>query len=325
MHYGILLIILLYIGLYVFWWDGGYFESQVQDGAVALKIKGQTYSINPDGTPMVWSAEDLIWPAIEPGAAFISTSIIQTNNQSRGTCGNPLRNCTKNSDCPKDVLQTGVCSDGFCQAIQWCPAENITVDDKAQGHSVGYEMEDAGSLTIWMKATMSFPALSRTVNYSTVEQADPVTSGPDKNLYSLNDLLNMTGTAQSNIRERGAILLVILRWKCFISSTFCFPKVEAHRLDLPEGAGFNMRTVSYSRDIVTGTLTRDLYKYMGVRIFFVSRGIGYAVSVSAIVLQLSSALALTAIATAVTDFALQYIMPERKRYKEYKILEACIM
>eukprot|EP00698_Gefionella_okellyi_P002616 TRINITY_DN12452_c0_g1_i1.p1 TRINITY_DN12452_c0_g1~~TRINITY_DN12452_c0_g1_i1.p1 ORF type:complete len:393 (-),score=71.11 TRINITY_DN12452_c0_g1_i1:114-1292(-) len=325
-HYTILLGIFTYIGVYVFWQQGGYYESAVATGAVALKLKGMTYS-GSASAPLVWSAEDLIWPPIEEGATFVATNIVQTDNQTRGQCGVPGMNCTTNADCPRSVLSPGLCSNGWCQMIQWCPAENIT--DTPSGTVVGsssqlFTMASAASLTIWMKATMSFPSLSTTVNYSTVSQPLPITSGPSKNLYSLAELLALAGTNASDplTINKGAILLVTLDWVCYISSPVCLPTVKVTRLDNPlSGGGFNMRTVSYTRDGSSGLLMRDLYKYTGIRVFIVSTGRGYMVSVAAIVLQLSSALAMTAIATAATDFILQYIMPERARYKRYKVFE----
>ena len=87
----------------------------------------------------------------------------------------------------------------------------------------------------------------------------------------------------------------------------CFPIVEASRLDnRTVKTGFNFRYPSYFRDS-NSTLRRDLFKYVGVRFFFVSEGAGQIVSVAAVVLQLSSSMALLTVATLVTDFALQCV------------------
>lgn len=52
-----------------------------------------------------------------------------------------------------------------------------------------------------------------------------------------------------------------------------------------------------------------------------SEGVGYLTSVPQIVLQASSGLAMLTVATLATDFILEYLMPQRKRYKKYKFLE----
>jgi P2X purinoceptor 4 len=207
---------------------------------------------------------------------------------------------------------------------QWCPAENVTVNNTVLPDSVSqqFSIVTADDLTIWMKATMSFPSLDATRNYSTVYQQAPIKApDPHQNTFTLRELLHLTQTQYSDIIMRGCILLVKLHWECYMSDDLCQPTVSAMRLDnasLP--TGFNFRMPSYYRDPQTN-LVRDLFKYTGVRIFFVSEGIGYMVSVPTIVLQLSSGLAMLTIATVVTDFVMEYIMPQRKRYSKYKFLE----
>ena len=248
-----------------------------------------------------------------------------TSNQERGFCGSPDFNCTVNSDCKVDEpLQPGLCLNGFCQMYQWCPAENITDDGHAANNSasIEYNIEKADSLTIWMKATLAFPSLDPNRNYSTVYQSDPVSDGRHQNLFSLGQLLTMTATSYDDIQTRGCILLVKLDWECYLNSDdVCTPVVRATRLDnRTVNTGFNFRMPSYYRD-PQGALSRDVFKYAGVRIFFSSQGVGYIISIPTIVLQLSSALAMMTVATLVTDLALEYVLPERKKYSKYKYMD----
>lgn len=110
------------------------------------------------------------------------------------------------------------------------------------------------------------------------------------------------------VRDRGGIFLVHLHWECFLdSSTPCFPNISTVRLDsLSQKSGFNFRFATVPLPDANGIERRNLRKMTGIRFFFLSEAVGYKVSLQTIILQLSSALALTTIATFLTDFCLQY-------------------
>lgn len=270
-HYGIMLIVFAYIGVYIMWLKRGYYASSSYVGSTALKIKGMSYSLDAQGGLVPWSSEDLVQPAIEKDAAFITTSVITTANQTRGVCPGPFYNCTRDSDCNRPPLFTGECFQGACNLWQWCPAENISAAEIAYPPSYESDILSANTLTVWMKATMAFPSLRPGKMYSTVNQNDPVTdpSNPQRNLFSVGDLLTMTNTQYADIMDRGCILLVKLNWECYLDSDApCFPTVTATRLDnRTVNTGFNFRMPQYYRS-PDGTLTRDLMKYTGVRMFF---------------------------------------------------------
>lgn len=326
LHYAVILVIFAYVGLYVLWWKQGYYQSATAVGEVAAKVKGDAYSHDEStGKLIPWSSEDLVQPSSERSAAFLATNVISTNNQTRGYCPIPTANCTASANCTLDLpLDPGICLGGLCMSYQWCPAENISLAGVVGTPTTNADIFGVERLTIWMKATMSFPSLDPLRNYSTVNTNTPISDPNDenRNLFSLGDLLAMTGTTYADIQERGCILLVTLSWECFLNSqTVCSPRVTAARLDNPRvSSGFNFRMPSYYRDD-TGELHRDLWKYTGVRIFFVSSGVGYIFSVPTMVLQLSSGLAMMTIASVVTDFVMEYIMPQRFRYRKYKFMD----
>lgn len=239
-HYFVLLGVFLYIGLYVFWWQRGYYESEVAQGEVALKTKGYTYAYNASGAPVVFTAEDLIYPSIEKGALFIASSLLITNNQYRSICSDLDANCTSNADCSSiPPLQTGQCVNGYCQAMGWCPSENVTT-----GVSTQYNMTSLAPLTVWMKATVAFPTLDPDRFYSTVRDDVPIKTGPGKNMFSVDELLALANTNYKATSARGGIFLVHLKWECYLdTSAPCFPNVTTRRLDNSSlKSGFNFRT-----------------------------------------------------------------------------------
>ena len=63
---------------------------------------------------------------------------------------------------------------------------------------------------------------------------------------------------------------------------------------------------------------RDLYTFKGVRLLLSSRGVGKKLSVAAIMLQLSSLIALLWMANYAADLCMLYVLPERKHYRTYK-------
>jgi hypothetical protein len=155
------------------------------------------------------------------------------------------------------------------------------------------------------------------VFYTTVRTDSPILSGDGQNLFSVGDLLAQANTTYDAVRDRGGIFLVHLNWECYIdSSTPCFPVVSTRRLDSRSlKSGFNFRSATPPLPDANGIDSRNLRKYIGLRFFFLSEAIGYRVSLQTIVLQLSSALALTTVAAVITDFVLQYVMPQRSLYR----------
>ena len=126
----------------------------------------------------------------------------------------------------------------------------------------------------------------------------------------MSDLLRQANSSASAVSSRGGIFLVHLHWECYLdTSSPCFPNISTVRLDsLSKKSGFNFRFATMPMPDASGIERRHLRKMTGIRFFFLSEAIGYKVDVQTIVLQLSSALALTAIATLITDFCLQYAL-----------------
>ena len=69
----------------------GYQEFGKVESAIVTKVKGVAYTNISKNIPeiykRIWDTSDLIVPPSENDAFFITTNIIITPNQTRGTCG----------------------------------------------------------------------------------------------------------------------------------------------------------------------------------------------------------------------------------------------
>jgi P2X purinoceptor 4 len=160
-----------------------------------------------------------------------------------------------------------------------------------------------------------------------ISQPIPAPVTPDftkGNLFTVDQILALTNNANTTydkIRDRGAIIKVTIRWSCNLDrwnpDDSCSIQYSALRMDDSTiNDGNNFRFVSTYKN--NGVLNRDLTKFYGVRIFFESIGNGYRVSAIQIILQLSSGLALLAVATLVCDILIQYIFPQKDQLYKRK-------
>jgi hypothetical protein len=130
------------------------------------------------------------------------------------------------------------------------------VDNVATTPTEGFNVTGASALTIWVKASISFPTLAPGSVLSTVGEALPILGpSPRQNLFSLRQLLDLADVDPGSIHEDGCILVAVLDWQCFVGSTLqdCYPVVSVRRLDYAgSGAGFNMRVPSTCSDAFLG-------------------------------------------------------------------------
>ena len=137
------------------------------------------------------------------------------------------------------------------------------------------------------------------------------------------DLLGVipaAGTSFDTVASTGCTVTMSLLWNCYVDSPkTCTPDVLVQRLDMNERRrGF---TYSYSHNYRLadgGPETRDLFTVRGVRLLLTSRGVGKKISASAIMLQISSCIALLWLANFAADFMMLHVLPERKHYRTYK-------
>eukprot|EP00658_Telonema_sp_P-2_P023772 TRINITY_DN19535_c0_g1_i1.p1 TRINITY_DN19535_c0_g1~~TRINITY_DN19535_c0_g1_i1.p1 ORF type:complete len:370 (-),score=75.20 TRINITY_DN19535_c0_g1_i1:40-1149(-) len=294
------LAILTYIIGYQMLWGKAYLERAPARGTVELKIKGEGFVSNTDGSITVWDEADLVPVALENAAAFVVTNKSSWLNQHR--CQSAPR------------------------VTSWCSEVNssVVVEPVFQ--------DDDHRVTIWFRGQASFPTLdSGRMYHSATNNACVLHPAKGFNCFDVPTLARLADSGSSassrlhQICGLGCIILVNLHWSCDVSETSCHPEFRISRLDT--GAqGFNTRAARHFRDGTTSEEKRDLYKYYGMRVLVLTDGQGYKVSIVAIFTQLGSAIGLLSIAAVVADFLLKNLHRiDAKRgdlYKRFKIEEA---
>lgn len=335
-------IVMVYVVGYVFVLREGYTETEKSVGHVITSFNGTTHSTT-SGVTRPWDAIDVVQPALENAAAFIATTVFVTKGQTISNHSNPLRPCSTGGagECPNDPpLSYGVCASGFCQEFGWAPAFAET----DQTHTTKHELVAADKLGIWMRSAISFPSLDESRTFSTIGAAERTPyaagSGTGVNMaakgafsatigdgqshppdyYTVGELLTLAGTSYDTVRLTGCTLGVTFYWECFVDSAApCAPKMKVQRLDLNERRrGFSYQYADYYRLSSGAADTRDLNTVFGVRLLTNSLGKGKRVSLAAIMLQISSCIALLWLAGATADFLMLYILPEKRHYRTYK-------
>ena len=144
---------------------------------------------------------------------------------------------------------------------------------------------------------------------------------PLANAISIRQLLSSSHINLNDIMNTGAIIRVLFNYECNVKKPLCIPKLEFESL-LKTGDPPIYLEDALSYDI-GGETYRDFMRFIGIRIIFNVKGVGQTMSVPAIILQLSSGLALLSIAAVFTDWIMLYmpLLPEtqRKLYFMYKI------
>ena len=120
-------------------------------------------------------------------------------------------------------------------------------------------------------------------------------------------------------KSTGCVLAVSFYWECFVDGGTCNPTVQVQRLDInPLRNGFFYQFANYYRMTSSAPQYRDLNTVKGVRMLISSRGVGKKISISAIMLQVSSLIALLWLANFFSDILMLHVLPERKHYRTYK-------
>ncbi len=327
------ILIASYVIGYVFIAQEGYSQQELAVGHVVPEISGTAYSISR-GAARPWDEVDMVKPALENGALFIATHALYTPHQRMGNCTSPSKKCAVNSDCAKNPpLSDAHCDAGMCLEMQWCPAQSETASDRTYVHPI----EGAEGTRIWLKASIMFPSLDAHRIFSTIDTEKPTRYDPDEahvdggkvdhgdgntppDEFTLAELLGLAGTSYEVVRRTGCVLSVVAHWNCYVDDARgCRPEVSVDRLDTSERRkGFRYEYADYYRSAPAAPDERNYYTYRGVRLVLSSRGVGKRVSLSAIMLQISSLIALLWLANYAADFLMLHVLPEKRHYRTYK-------
>eukprot|EP01028_Stygiella_incarcerata_P001516 TRINITY_DN12687_c0_g1_i2.p1 TRINITY_DN12687_c0_g1~~TRINITY_DN12687_c0_g1_i2.p1 ORF type:complete len:431 (-),score=79.84 TRINITY_DN12687_c0_g1_i2:49-1341(-) len=317
---GAVLLVVAYIVGYVFLYERGYLVTEVARGLVSTKTKGTAIGKKVGGgDDLFFDSSDLVNPPDDAGGVFIATRLEITNDQHRGVCDmSPEVLCRTDDDCKVYLPDTDIplfhtnpiCNKNthLCQVEQWCPAESD--GPFPTNFTDAYNMEGVDDFTIWFRSSINFDSLSDHF-FSTIDKGKPK-YGYD--LLRLGNMIHSAGLTYTQVVNNGMIMRVHVDWDCDLTEgankDSCTTKFHVTRLD----DNYNMRYSHYQDN----GATRDVYKAYGVRILLESTGKGTKISIVAIILQLSSGLALLAIAELLADVIILYFLPERAHYRKYK-------
>eukprot|EP00300_Choanocystis_sp_HF-7_P033189 c45485_g1_i1.p1 GENE.c45485_g1_i1~~c45485_g1_i1.p1 ORF type:complete len:417 (+),score=74.66 c45485_g1_i1:49-1299(+) len=319
LHILLVVLILIYIVGFAIIFNKGYIEKEPAFGQIELHVLGKTH-FKQDDQDLVVDALDLVDPPLEHGALFIA-SRRELTKQTRGICGNTDLECSDDSECLNSApVHQGKCVDGLCQEMGWCPSGDTSSDDTQI-----WDFMHPENVTIWIKAAISFPKLAPTKTFTTMTDSKPIyeSQNPEKgNAYYLYEILSLAEVPVKASRKDGAMINVFMQWECDVETEIgcSSPILNARRLDVGKAQGFWFADATYTWD-ENGNPDNDVRFYekqIGYRLIVSSKGTGYKWSIQAIILQISSGLALVGAAKSAVDFIMLVLLPQKKYYRKYK-------
>eukprot|EP01095_Lingulamoeba_sp_RSL-Kostka_P013984 TRINITY_DN594_c1_g1_i2.p1 TRINITY_DN594_c1_g1~~TRINITY_DN594_c1_g1_i2.p1 ORF type:complete len:255 (-),score=76.93 TRINITY_DN594_c1_g1_i2:444-1208(-) len=208
-HYLIQFLILVYVVVYVIFFDSGYQGTSEVVGTTTWKVKGSASQIY-NGSLIIYDAIDVIQPATEVNAIFATTNSIITPEQTRGVWPDPELECKSNTDCPVSGtyeewgVSVGVCNQSTktCDVQGWGPIEPIDVDLEST------VLSGVGNMTILVRANAFFTKYNK--------RRDNIGDGLklNQNLFSFDQIVKNTGYSFDQVVERGCIIAIEVQWNC---------------------------------------------------------------------------------------------------------------
>ena len=322
--------------------EKGYQAVEISHGFVSATLEGNTYS-KGSGQAYAVDMPELIGPQLESNALFVPTTVATTRRQVQDNCTDPEQPCNADADCMRQPpLAYGLCEDGRCVQLGWCPRENFDVTQVTV-------LQNLRDLNVILAADMHFPRLG-SERMSTEDGRNARTSWP------LASLIKRAGVPYATAVSDGLVLSCVLEWACDLNpgAAPCVPRLRVYPLAV--NASFSAQWATYYqvrggmraglarpprpcsphvRTLPKLTLTcaptyrqvrdgpeteqhRDLHNATGLRLLFTSRGTGRRVDLYACVLQLFMILALVPIAGTIADTIMTNVFAERRHYQEYK-------
>lgn len=308
-YYAVYIMVLFYIIIYVFLIRKQYLETEKTSGWIISRVFNPGY--DQDGKP--WDVFDSVSNPGETGALFLPTRVLVTRGQvQEGFCESLIHECKSNQDCDigDEQLQKTQCTNGHCMRRQWCPTEEMGKPTTTE-HLVKIR-----SYNVWFQTSLHYHKFMLDVT-TTDEKKQVLYPGDHANTYPLHDLLRMANIDTETVQKLGAIMQVNHLVNCDLDAFECQQNFETANIDTKTGFNFIQNHFYFEN----GVRKRDTYHYFGIRMILSATGIGKRTSLSNIVLQLSSAIALLTCAQTAADMVLQYVVPERRHYVEMKVLQ----
>lgn len=311
-YYSIILLVVCYIVGYMVVLKKGYQTFDQVVGSTMIKVKGVA-TLNSTQR-IVFDADDLVVPPLQPDAVFITTNFQESPNQIRSVCpGRDSCNCShgdvsvccKRADKTSNGENTGVCSnEGYCEVSAWCPVEKQNVEDQI--------LEEVRTWTVYIRTNVNFPKFK-------AKLTNAPTGVPEfgVSLFTVEQMINATGWSFDDVKQHGAMVLATFRYDCDMDywlhehSSTCLPTIAFERLDVVEGnqtLGFNFRDIKRWRSS-EGVEFRDLKKMFGVYVIVRLYGEAGRFNLAGLSVTVGSGLAFLSVATLIADFTMQYLLP----------------
>lgn len=299
---------------YIIGWSIIYQKSyQVSDeavGAADIKIKGAAW-LHGQSPLSVYDATDLVVPATERDATFLTTAIMSTRNQTRGICSwnDPSNLCSNGCSNGKQVnvgIQTGECSNDhvYCNLAAWCPTENDLTPTMLDG---------IANFTVFIRLNVQFQRFDVTLDNT----GDLRNATMGVNLWRVSDIIEEAGLTNQwdEIKMGGAIIALRTTWNCDFdySASKCKPSYRWSRIDNPQSqlsVGFNFRDA----DFYDNGVSRDQNKRYGLRLFVIVSGKGSKFNFVALLTTLGAGLGLLSVATVIGDIIAIYLLGKKSLY-----------
>jgi hypothetical protein len=211
--------------------ERGYLAVELSHGFVSATLEGNTYSMG-GGQSYAVDSPELIGPQLESNALFVPTTVATTRGQRQDNCTDPAQPCNADADCMRlPPLAYGLCEDGRCMQLGWCPRENIDVTQVTV-------LQNLRDLNVILTADMHFPRLG-SERMSTEDGRKARTS------WSLSSLIRRAGVPYATAVSDGLVLSCVLEWACDLNpgAAPCVPRLRV--FPLAQNASFNVEWATY--------------------------------------------------------------------------------
>ncbi|XP_048826589.1 P2X purinoceptor 3-like isoform X2 [Brienomyrus brachyistius] len=325
------LLIIVYFVCWVFLHEKAY---QLQDTAiessVTTKVKGN--GIYDD---KVMDITDLISPPEGTSVFCITTRLITTKHQFRGSCPHRKYSCNKTEDCKKYMSQsdngiiTGRCvecnSSHFCCEVRgWCPTEVSAMDTSP--------ITEVENFTIFIKNSIRFPTFDFSkgnfLTNITAKHIQTCKFDMQDNIYcpifKVRDVLHYANQNFSAIAQDGGVIGIKIGWLCDLdwSEEHCNPTYTFNRLDALSqrnniSKGYNFRYAKYYTN-ENGTEYRTLFKVFAIRFDVLVYGQAGKFNLIPALINFVAAFTSVGLGTVLCDIILLHFLKGSDQYKAKK-------
>jgi hypothetical protein len=357
--------ILAYIIIYGLIIRKGYQKTDLAAGSSSTKLRGMAYtngSIPWSSSPQdqlfqVYDVFDLQSPALEDDAAFLTTNMWTTPQQTRGKCvwRDGKNACDSAHPCVPLTMVNNGRQIGNCVPVgngtreeqkeemrRWKledeSDERILPDEAASGagfcelfawcpaeqepKSSAFALQGLDLFTLFTRIEIHYPNLHQKA--SNEGDSDSVT--PGLNSWTFGEIAQLAGYQWSDLNQTGALIAMQTVFDCAFDATSpaCTPDISFVRLDNPKSTlskGYNFRTVLFNHDHIG---SRDLTKRYGIRLLILMSGVGAQADLVATLTSIGAGIGLLSVASLIADMVSTKILHNRKLYAQAKYKEISI-